>query len=112
MRASLRILAGFPVFLAGASVSYALAVRPRLLRWGATDEELARPYPGAGIIPNGTRAATMAVTIEAPPAQVWPWLVQMGYDLAGTPGTASTTGAVPALTASIPNGRRSSPGTG
>jgi proline iminopeptidase len=83
MRASVRILTGFPVFLAGASVSYALAVRPRLLRWGATDEELARAYPGADIIPNGKRAATMAVTIEAPPAQVWPWLVQMGYDRAG-----------------------------
>ncbi|HEY6689139.1 MAG TPA: hypothetical protein VI094_23345 [Propionibacteriaceae bacterium] len=25
----------------------------------------------------------MAVTIEAPPERVWPWLVQMGYDRAG-----------------------------
>ncbi|MVU76901.1 hypothetical protein GPX89_06540 [Nocardia sp. ET3-3] len=25
----------------------------------------------------------MAVTIEAPPREVWPWLVQMGYDRAG-----------------------------
>jgi proline iminopeptidase len=25
----------------------------------------------------------MAVTIDAPPAQVWPWLVQMGYGRAG-----------------------------
>jgi hypothetical protein len=25
----------------------------------------------------------MAVTIEAPPGQVWPWLAQMGYDRAG-----------------------------
>ncbi len=25
----------------------------------------------------------MAVTIEAPPSQVWPWLVQMGWDRAG-----------------------------
>ncbi|MEU0246877.1 hypothetical protein ABZ192_21595 [Streptomyces sp. NPDC006235] len=25
----------------------------------------------------------MAVTIEAPPSQVWPWLVQMGCDRAG-----------------------------
>ena len=78
------ILAGFPVLLAGASVSYALVVRPRLVRWGATDEELAQRYPGADIIPDGTRAATMAVTIDAPPAQVWPWwLAQMGYDRAG-----------------------------
>lgn len=25
----------------------------------------------------------MAVTLEAPPRRVWPWLVQMGYDRAG-----------------------------
>ena len=25
----------------------------------------------------------MAVTIEAPPSEVWPWLVQMGWDRAG-----------------------------
>jgi len=80
MRAPVRILAGLPGLLVGA---YALAVRPRLVRWGATDEELAQPYPGAEIIPDGHRAATMAVTIEAPPGQVWPWLAQMGYDRAG-----------------------------
>ena len=62
---------------------YVLVVRPRLLRWGATDEEVQRPYPGASLIPDGTRGATMAVTIEAPPSQVWPWLVQMGYGRAG-----------------------------
>jgi proline iminopeptidase len=61
---------------------YALGVRPRLLRWGATDEEIARPYPGADIIPGGTRGATMAITIEAPPSAVWPWLAQMGVDRA------------------------------
>ncbi len=63
--------------------TYALLVRPRLLRWGATDAEVHRPYPGAELIPGGTRAATMAVTIVAPPARVWPWLVQMGYGRAG-----------------------------
>ena len=55
-----------------AAVAYALWVRPRLWRWGATDEEVARPYPGADLVPDGERAATMAVTIEAPPDEVWP----------------------------------------
>jgi hypothetical protein len=63
--------------------AFVIAVRPRLLRWGASEEEVARPYPGADIVPNGNRAATMAVTIEAPLERVWPWLVQMGYDRAG-----------------------------
>jgi len=63
--------------------AYAFFVRPRLLRWGATDEEVQEPYPGAELIPDGIRSATMAVTIDAPPGHVWPWLVQMGYGRAG-----------------------------
>ena len=58
-------------------------VRPRLMRWGATDDEVTGPYPGAGIVPEGLRAATMAVTIGAPAGQVWPWLVQMGWNRGG-----------------------------
>jgi hypothetical protein len=62
---------------------YLGAVRPRLLRWGASDTEVQALYPGAGLIPGGTRGATMAVTINVPPSQVWPWLVQMGTDRGG-----------------------------
>ena len=65
------------------AAAYALVLRPRLVRWGASDEEVARPFPGEELIPGGTRAATMAITIEAPPDEVWPWLVQMGWDRAG-----------------------------
>ncbi len=69
--------------LLGLVGAYALVVRPRMLRWGATDEEVNRDYPGADLIPGGERGATMAVTIEAPPARVWQWLVQMGTDRGG-----------------------------
>lgn len=62
---------------------YALVMRPRMLRWGATDEEVQRSYPGADLVPGGTRGATMAITIDASPARVWPWLAQMGYGRAG-----------------------------
>jgi len=62
---------------------YALAVRPRILRWGASDEEVRLSYPGGDLIPGGRRGATMAVTIDVPPSRVWPWLVQMGCDRAG-----------------------------
>jgi proline iminopeptidase len=77
---SARTLAALAGFAAGV---YAMAVRPRLLRWGATHEEVETPFPGAELIPGGRRGATMAVTIDAPPARVWPWLVQMGCDRAG-----------------------------
>ena len=62
---------------------YGYWVRPRLWRWGATDEEVAGPYPGADLVLEGKRAATMAVNIDVPPDQVWPWLIQMGGDRGG-----------------------------
>ncbi len=67
----------------GLAGAYTFAVRPRLLRWGATKEEIEQPFPGEEIIPGATRSATMAITIDAPPAGVWPWLVQMGVDRGG-----------------------------
>lgn len=70
------------IIVLGLVIVYAFGVRPRLRRWGATDEEVERPYPGGGIIPGGTRGTTMAVTIDAPPSAVWPWLAQMGVDRA------------------------------
>ncbi len=62
---------------------YAVWVRPRLRHWGATDEEVSATFPGAELVPGGKRGATMAITIETPPEQVWPWLVQLGGDRAG-----------------------------
>ncbi|MDQ0662951.1 hypothetical protein QFZ35_001449 [Arthrobacter ulcerisalmonis] len=66
-----------------ATALYGVWIRPRLNHWGATDEEVYGPYPGADVVPNGKRGATMAVTINAPPDEVWPWLVQMGGDRGG-----------------------------
>lgn len=73
-------------FVIGAGLAAGLYggwVRPRLMRWGATGEEVAGPYPGAELVPDGKRSSTMAVTIGASPEQVWPWLVQMGWDRGG-----------------------------
>jgi len=70
-------------FAVALAAGYVLWVRPRLLRWGASEDEVRRHYPGADLIPDGRRSATMAVTIDAPRAEVWPWLVQMGADRAG-----------------------------
>jgi hypothetical protein len=71
--------AGLALALAG----YALAVRPRMLRYGATAAETADSFPGRELIPGGHRGGTMAVSIDAPPSEVWPWLSQMGCDRAG-----------------------------
>ena len=91
-----------------AAVIYAAWVRPRLMRWGATDEEVAGPYPGADLVPDGERGATMAVTIDAPPDQVWSWLVWRGDRGDGTPGTAWITpvAQVPEKSARVARPRR------
>jgi hypothetical protein len=58
-------------------------LRRQMLRWGASEEERRAPPPGAELIPEGRLGSTMATTIAAPPARVWPWLVQMGFDRGG-----------------------------
>lgn len=61
---------------------YRWVIKPWHLRWGATDEEVARTMPGDELIP-GAGTATHAIAIDAPPDVVWPWLVQIGYGRAG-----------------------------
>lgn len=51
--------------------------------WGSTPEERARAWPGESSIPAPSTATTLAVSIAAPPDQVWPWLVQIGQDRGG-----------------------------
>ena len=60
-----------------------LAWRPRMLRWGATPDEAAEALPGDDQTPEPRFQSTRAITIDAPPEQVWPWLVQMGIGRAG-----------------------------
>ncbi|QOV33855.1 hypothetical protein IM697_27130 [Streptomyces ferrugineus] len=62
---------------------YLLRLRPRLLTWGATQDEADRAYPGDELFPDADGTSTMATTLPAPPEKVWPWLVQMGFDRAG-----------------------------
>ena len=57
--------------------------RPWALTWGSTAEEIARPMPGDQGLEQPTFNATRAVTIEAPPEAIWPWIVQIGYRRAG-----------------------------
>lgn len=61
---------------------YRLAIRPWHLRWGATEEEVSGAMPGDGIIP-GAKSTTRAISIEATPAEIWPWIKQLGYGRAG-----------------------------
>ena len=60
-----------------------LLARSRQLRWGATDEELDASLPGDDLIPSPCLTATRAISIPTPPAQVWPWIVQLGQGRGG-----------------------------
>jgi hypothetical protein len=69
-------------FAALVLVTYRLVVQPWQHRWGASDEETERPLPGDEVIPKA-KSTTRAITINAEPDEVWPWLVQIGYGKAG-----------------------------
>lgn len=71
---------------AAASVAASLLVTRALRweqRWGATEEEVAARLTGDGSVAEPAADITRAITIEAPPEQVWPWLVQLGADRGG-----------------------------
>ena len=67
----------------GLGALYVLVARPRAARWGATDEEAVRRLPGDGVVQGRAYVATRAITIDAPPEGVWPWIVQMGSGRGG-----------------------------
>ncbi|HET9450654.1 MAG TPA: hypothetical protein VFO83_07225 [Aggregicoccus sp.] len=73
-------LGGGLVALAGA---YGRWLRPWFHRWGASDDEVARAFPGDSLIPAPTYQTTLAVTVEAAPRDLWPWLVQLGNGRGG-----------------------------
>ena len=61
-------------------VLYFVFLRPVQMRWGATAVEVSRPLPGDRVVGNATFVATRAVTIDAPPERIWPWIVKMGVE--------------------------------
>ncbi|WP_205718589.1 hypothetical protein [Actinomadura sp. WMMA1423] len=70
-------------FACGAATAYVFALRPTLLCWGATYREAGVRYPSDELVENATSQSTMAVSLPAPPEEVWPWLVQMGHGRGG-----------------------------
>jgi hypothetical protein len=56
-------------------------LHPWLMNWGSTREEQVLALPGDVEAPSAY--FTRAITIDAPPSAVWPWLMQIGQDRAG-----------------------------
>jgi hypothetical protein len=78
-----RIIAIGALSVAVLAIIYATLVRPWHLRRGATEAEATMPLPGDDLVSDPKFKYTQAVTIDAPPEEVWPWLVQIGYQRAG-----------------------------
>lgn len=61
-----------------AGAVYRALLRRRILNWGATEREAAERLPGDELLEDADGVATRAITIDAPPSAVWPWIAQMG----------------------------------
>jgi hypothetical protein len=69
--------------LIGAGVLSSPLLRPWYSKWGATAAEVNRKMPGDDLVPDAKTHLTLAVTVQAPAAQIWPWLLQLGCQRAG-----------------------------
>lgn len=75
---------GQAITLAGlVYVAVAIVTRPFHSRWGSTDAELRASLPADDLVPDPHYRVQHAVTIHASPADVWPWLIQLGQDRGG-----------------------------
>jgi hypothetical protein len=70
-----------------AAVATALATAPELGTvqhgWGASYEEWLAAMPGDEFVPHPKMVSTRAITINAGPDRVWPWLAQIGLGRGG-----------------------------
>jgi hypothetical protein len=64
--------------LASAAGLYFRFLREPILTWGATAAETTETLPGDDLLDDPDGISTRAISIDAPPSAVWPWLAQMG----------------------------------
>jgi hypothetical protein len=83
--AAARPLRAFILFTTVTAIfgAYFTVVRPWILNWGATPDEVRRPLPGDGLVLGATGQETRAITIQAPPETVFAWVSQLGQDRSG-----------------------------
>ena len=65
------------------AVLYWFPIRQWMSRWGATPSDRVRAMAGDSLLVDPTYSGTMAVSVDALPEDIWPWLVQIGYQRGG-----------------------------
>lgn len=73
----LHFLGGLATTLAVVILVFSILI-PWTHTYGATPEELARSYHGDELISEPIVNWTHGITINAPPEEVWPWIIQIG----------------------------------
>jgi hypothetical protein len=83
----LRTLENIWEAICGGSFMFVLFIlsflRSKYRKWGSTEEELQRELPGDELVKDVKGWYQHAININAAPADVWPWLVQLGQNKGG-----------------------------
>jgi len=69
--------------LAGMTIAFYLQLRQAQQTWGVVPADTEKPLAGDELIADPDIIETRSLSVEAAPAAVWPWLVQMGYGRGG-----------------------------
>ena len=60
-----------------------IVLTPWMDRWGATEAEVGAVFPGDELVPAPASFVNRAVTVQARPEHIYPWLVQLGAGKGG-----------------------------
>lgn len=77
------IVLGIIVVVVLLVVLVSILLTPWMDRWGTTSAEREAVLPGDDLLPEPARIVNHAVTIQAAPEKIYPWIVQIGADKAG-----------------------------
>lgn len=74
---------GILIALTAIALIAIIALLPWMDRWGATDEEIASAFTGDELVSSPALLYNRAVTVNAVPEEIYPWIVQLGAERGG-----------------------------
>lgn len=78
-----KLMFGLAAVAGVAALTYRYAFLPWFRSWGVVPADTNRALPGDDIVPGAQTGETRSIVIDAAPAAIWPWLVQMGSGRGG-----------------------------
>jgi hypothetical protein len=77
------IVLGVFILVVGAVILIVRLLTPGMDRWGATEGEISATLPGDELVSNPASFVNRAITIDATPEQIFPWILQLGAEKGG-----------------------------